>query len=42
LACRPVLPLTVLDIALACAVFFVGQVLLSRLFFWLRWRDRPY
>src|SRR5262249_45640736 len=42
LACRPVLSLTALDIAAACAVFFVGQVLFSRLFFWLRWRDRPY
>src|SRR5436190_14035014 len=42
LACRPVLPLTVLDIALACAVFFVGQVLLCGLFFFLRWRDRTY
>jgi CDP-archaeol synthase len=42
LACRPVLSLTVLDIALGCAVFFVGQVLFSRLFFWLGLRDRPY
>ena len=42
LACRSALSLTALDIALACAIFFAGQVLLSRLFFWLRWRDRPY
>jgi CDP-2,3-bis-(O-geranylgeranyl)-sn-glycerol synthase len=42
LACRSVMSLSALDIAVACAVFFVGQVLLSRLFFWLRWRDRPY
>jgi CDP-2,3-bis-(O-geranylgeranyl)-sn-glycerol synthase len=42
LACRFVMSLSALDIAVACAVFFVGQVLLSRLFFWLRWRDRPY
>jgi hypothetical protein len=42
LACRSVLSLTALDIAVACAVFFAGQVLLSRLFFWLRLRDRPY
>jgi CDP-archaeol synthase len=42
LACRSVLSLTALDIAAACAIFFAGQVLLSRLFFWLRWRDRPY
>ena len=42
LASRSALSLTALDIALACAFFFAGQVLLSRLFFWLRWRDRPY
>jgi CDP-archaeol synthase len=42
LACRSALSLTGLDIAVACAIFFAGQVLLSRLFFWLRWRDRPY
>jgi CDP-2,3-bis-(O-geranylgeranyl)-sn-glycerol synthase len=42
LACRSVMSLSALDIAVACAVFFVGQVLLSRLFFWLRWRDSPY
>jgi hypothetical protein len=42
LACRTELSLTALDIAIACVIFFVGQVLLSRLFFWLRLRDRPY
>jgi hypothetical protein len=42
LACRSALSLSALDIAVACAVFFAGQVLLSRLFFWLGWRDRPY
>jgi hypothetical protein len=42
LACQFVLSLTALDIAVACAIFFAGQILLSRLFFWLRWRDRPY
>jgi CDP-archaeol synthase len=42
LACQPQLSLTAIDIAVGCAVFFAGQVLLSRLFFWLRWRDRPY
>jgi CDP-archaeol synthase len=42
LACRSLLSLSALDIAVACAVFFVGQVLFSRLFFWLGWRDRPY
>jgi hypothetical protein len=42
LACRSVLSLSALDIVAACAIFFAGQVLLSRLFFWLRLRDRPY
>jgi len=42
LACRAALPLTALDIAVGCAIFFAGQVLLSRLFFWLGVRDRPY
>jgi CDP-archaeol synthase len=42
LACQPLLSLTALDIAVACAVFFAGQVVLSRLFFWLRLRDHPY
>jgi hypothetical protein len=42
LACQPVLSLTAIDIAVGCAIFFAGQVLLSRLFFWLRLRDRPY
>ena len=42
LACRSVLSLTALDIAVGCAVFFAGEMLLSRLFFWLRLRDRPY
>jgi CDP-2,3-bis-(O-geranylgeranyl)-sn-glycerol synthase len=42
LACRPFLSLTVADIAVGCAVFFVGEVLLSRLFFRLRLRDHPY
>ena len=42
LACRSILSLTELDIAVGCAIFFAGEVLLSRLFFWLRLRDRPY
>jgi CDP-2,3-bis-(O-geranylgeranyl)-sn-glycerol synthase len=42
LACRSVLSLTALDIAVGCAIFFCGEILLSRLFFWLRLRDRPY
>jgi len=42
LACQSALSLSALDIAVACAIFFVGQVLFSRLFFWLGLRDRPY
>ena len=42
LACQPLLSLTAIDIAVGCAVFFAGALLLSRLFFWLRLRDRPY
>ncbi len=42
LACLGALPLTVLDIAVGVAVFFVGEILLSRLLFKLRLRDRPY
>ncbi len=42
LACRSALSLTAFDIAAGCAIFFVGEVLLSRFFYWLRLRDRPY
>jgi CDP-2,3-bis-(O-geranylgeranyl)-sn-glycerol synthase len=42
LTCRSELSLTALDIAVACAVFFASQIIFSRLFFWLQWRDRPY
>ncbi len=42
LACQSALSLTVFDIAIGCAIFFVGEVLLSRFFYWLRLRDRPY
>jgi hypothetical protein len=42
LACQPLVSLTAIDIAVGCAIFFAGQVLLSRLFFLLRLRDRPY
>jgi CDP-diglyceride synthetase len=41
-ACRQALALTAVDIALACGVFFVGELLLSRLLFRLHLRDRPY
>ncbi len=42
LACRAAVPLTVADIAVLVAVFFVGEVLFSRLFYRLGLRDRPY
>ena len=42
LACRSRLSLSGLDIAVACAIFFAGQILFSQLFFWLGLRDRPY
>ncbi len=42
LACRSALSLTAIDIAAGCALFFIGEVLLSRLLFRLRVRDRPY
>ena len=42
LACRSALSLTAIDIVAGCIIFFVGEVLLSHLFFRLRLRDRPY
>ncbi len=42
LACRQALSLSALDILIACVLFFVGELLLSRLLFRLRLRDRPY
>ncbi len=42
LACRTVLPLTAADIGVTVAIFFVGEVVLSRLLYRLRIRDRPY
>jgi CDP-2,3-bis-(O-geranylgeranyl)-sn-glycerol synthase len=42
LACWAVLSLSGTDIAAAVAIFFVGEVVLSRLLYWLRIRDRPY
>jgi CDP-diglyceride synthetase len=42
LACRGVFPLTLADIAATVAIFFVGEVLLSRVLYKLRVRDRPY
>lgn len=42
LACLGALPLGALDILAGVVLFFVGEVLLSRLLFKLRLRDRPY
>jgi CDP-2,3-bis-(O-geranylgeranyl)-sn-glycerol synthase len=42
LACRTLLALTAADIAVTVAIFFVGEVALSRLLYRLRIRDRPY
>jgi CDP-diglyceride synthetase len=42
IACRNLLSLAVTDIAICVAIFFVGEVLLSRLLYALHLRDRPY
>lgn len=42
LACRLLLPLGALDIAIAALVFFLGELVLSRLLYRLDLRDRPY
>ena len=42
LACRSTLKLTALDIIAGIAIFFVGEVLLSRLLYHFHLRDRPY
>ena len=42
LACRQALALSVVDIAVVCALFFAGEILLSRLLFRLHLRERPY
>ncbi len=42
LACRGALTLSAADIAAGVAVFFVGEVILSRLLYRLRLRERPY
>jgi predicted CDP-diglyceride synthetase/phosphatidate cytidylyltransferase len=41
-AAKLLLPITWLDVALSTAIFFVGELLLSRLLFKLRVRDTPY
>jgi hypothetical protein len=42
LACRLLLPLTLLDIGVATIGFFVAELVLSRILFKLHLRDRPY
>jgi CDP-2,3-bis-(O-geranylgeranyl)-sn-glycerol synthase len=42
LACRETLALGVIDIVVVAAAFMVGEILLSKLAFRLRLRDRPY
>jgi CDP-diglyceride synthetase len=42
LACRLTLSLTALDIVAGTAIFFIGEVLLSRVLFRLHVRDQPY
>jgi CDP-diglyceride synthetase len=42
LACRQALSLTVTDIVVGTAIFFLGEVVLSRALFRLHVRDRPY
>jgi CDP-diglyceride synthetase len=42
LACREALSLTILDIALGVGVFFIGELILSRLLYRFHLRDEPY
>ena len=42
LACRDALALTAADIALAVAIFFAGELVLSRLLYHAHLRDEPY
>lgn len=42
LACRWVLPITVVDIVLISALFFVGELGASRVLYRFKIRDRPY
>lgn len=42
IACRTLLSLSVVDIAVGVAVFFVGEMLLSRLLYKIGIRDQPY
>ena len=42
LACRGALSFTALDIVAGVVFFFVGELLLSRVFYYFHLRDRPY
>ena len=42
LACRDALSLTIPDIALGVGVFFIGELVLSRLLYQVHVRDEPY
>jgi CDP-diglyceride synthetase len=42
LACRDALSLTITDIALGVGIFFIGELILSRLLYLVHLRDRPY
>jgi CDP-diglyceride synthetase len=42
LACRDALSLSLPDIVMTVAIFFIGEILLSRLLYRWRLRDRPY
>jgi CDP-diglyceride synthetase len=42
LACRDALSLTIADIALGVGIFFVGELILSRLLYYVHLRDEPY
>ena len=42
LACRDALSLTIPDIAIGVGAFFIGELILSRLLYWVHMRDKPY
>src|ERR1700730_12467870 len=42
IACQPILALTLLDITTVVVMFLVGELVLSRLLFKLKIRDRPF
>ena len=42
LACRAALSLTIFDIALGVGVFFIAEIVLSRILYRAHLRDEPY